>query len=106
MAFGINFTLTAPIQQSVNLGGFEVTDATLDFDRQEIVIAYDRLDDSGTRLDQQRAITLDGQAALDAFAEAQALATSQNETVIRALYYVFTAAVRDSLGVTGTINVA
>jgi len=105
MAFGINFTLTAPIQQSVSLGGFEVTDATLDFDNQEIVIAYDRLDDAGARIDQQRAITLDGQAALDAFAEAQTLAVQHSETVIRALYYVFTEAVRESLGVTGTIVV-
>lgn len=105
MALGIKFTLTTPIQQSVNLGGFEVTDATLDFDRGEIVIAYDRLSNTGVRLDQQRAITLDGQAAIDAFAEAQALAVQQSETVIRALYYVFTARVRDSLGVTGTINV-
>jgi len=105
MAFGIKFNLNSNITQNVVTAGFEVTDATLDFDLGEIVIAYDRIDGAGVRLKQERTITVDGQQALDLFARAQTLAVANSETVIRALYYVFTDAVRDSLGVSGTISV-
>lgn len=106
MAFGIKFTLTAPQQQSRIIAGFEVTDATLDFDRGELLIAYDLLNGSGQKLNNERTITVDGQAALDLFAQAQTVATNQNETVIRALYYVLTDAVRDALILDGNIEVA
>lgn len=105
MAFGIDFSLNTPVDQTVTISGFEVSDMTLDFDKQEIVIAYDRLG-GGQRLDQERVVTVDGQQAADMFARAEQIATAQSETVIRALYYVATEVVRDRLGVSGTINVA
>jgi hypothetical protein len=105
MAFGIDFTLTTPIPQSVTIDGFVVTDMTLDFDAGELVIAYDRLNDSRVRLAQERSITVDGQAAVDAFARAEEVAGNNGETVIRALYYVAHELVRDALSLTGTINV-
>lgn len=106
MAFGIDFSLNTPVDQTVTISGFEVSDMTLDFDKQEIVIAYDRLGGGGQRLDQERVVTVDGQQAADMFARAEQVAAAQSETVIRALYYVATEVVRDRLGVSGTINVA
>lgn len=106
MALGIDFALNTPLVQNRTINGFEVTDVTLDFIGNELVIAYDMKDDNDNFMDEQKVVTVDGQAAVNMFARAQNLATNNSETVIRALYYVCTEEVRDSLGVSGTINVA
>ena len=106
MPLGIKFTLDTPRVENTTTDGFEVIDATFDFVRGQIVIAFDRLDDQGNVMQRERAITLDGQDAQNALDRAQQIATNQGQTVIRALYYVLTERVRDHLGFPGTIEIA